>query len=113
MYQQAPGQSAPQMQRPQNPNNMPQQGPQPMVFGNQQQAMVGQGNQPGMPAQAMAMPAGMVQVQPGQNPGMNMQAVPKFGMQDTLNNRLGALVEDYSALESARLHQPSGATGAM
>lgn len=81
MYQQAPGQTAPQMQRPQNPSNIPQQGPQPMVFGNQQQAMVGQGNQPGMPAQ-MAMPAGMVQVQPGQNPGQNMmQAVPKFGMQ--------------------------------
>lgn len=77
-----PGQAPIQQRPPQNPGNVQQQQgnvqQQPMVF-NQQMAQ--QGN---MPPQAMAMPAGMVQVQGGgQNPGAVQMTgpVPKFGMQ--------------------------------
>lgn len=42
----------------------------------------------------------------------NMLSQHQRHWQDTLNNRLGALEEDYLALEAARWHQPSGAAGA-
>mmetsp|Transcript_41591 Transcript_41591/g.114623 ORF Transcript_41591/g.114623 Transcript_41591/m.114623 type:complete len:776 (+) Transcript_41591:198-2525(+) len=90
----APGGQQPQMypqmypgsgpvQRPQNGGNMPSQ-QQPMVFN--QQAMVAQqhaGNQQQSGGgQPMAMPAGMVNAaQGGQNPGVAMGPVPKFGAQ--------------------------------